>query len=146
MTTKEASEKQSKQQTDAKKESGHQSLNLAIIGGAVGAGVGLLATSEASKDALKNLGESEFVKMAGREFRKTAHEVLAKQAQSSLQQLAEGYLHKLDGGQAAPAQNEEPAGDESQSDKYEEIKEENKNLNDRLQRIEDMLNNLVSSK
>ncbi|WP_268206102.1 hypothetical protein [Bacillus thermotolerans] len=36
--------------------------------------------------------------------------------------------------------------DESQASKYEEIKEENKNLNERLERIEQMLSDLASNK
>lgn len=139
-------------QTEENKDSTSYSMNLAIIGGVVGAGVGLLASPETGKKAIKNLGESEFVKTAGKEFKKTAQELLARQAEISLKQLAAGYVSKMDEGLLAPEKANEESGrensvnDESQSSKYDEIKEENKNLNDRLQRIEEMLNNLVNSK
>ncbi len=144
--------KEENEQTEEKKDGTNYSLNLAILGGVVGAGISLLASPETSKKVIKNLGETEFVKIAGKEFRKTAQELLAGQAQNSIRQLATGYISKIDEGLLAPKEEnggnggENSSSDESQSSKYEEIKEENKNLNERLQRIEKMLNDLVDSK
>lgn len=132
-------------QMKEKKNDKNDSMNLAIIGGVVGAGVGLLANPEMSKKAIRNLGESELVKMAGEEFKKTAQEVLARQAQTAIRQLAAGYIDETT--QELPASKKETNGSEDYSSdaKYEEIKNENKNLNERLERIEKMLTNLVSS-
>ena len=127
----------------------HYSMNMAIIGGVVGAGVGLLANPEMSKKAIKNLGESELVKMAGEEFKKTAQELLARQAQTTIRQLAAGYIDE--GNQELSASKKEKNESENslsgtKYEEIEEIKEENKNLNERLERIEKMLNSLVDSK
>lgn len=123
-----------------KKEGSNFSMNLAIVGGVVGAGIGLLANPQTSKKIISNLSDSEFVKVAGKEFKKTAQELLAGQAQNSVKHLAEGYLSKIEDGLLSPKKDR--GGDE----KYQEIKEENKHLNERLQRIENMLNDLVESK
>jgi gas vesicle protein len=129
-------------QTQQKEESSGYSMNLAIIGGLVGAGIGLLANQETGKKVFKNLSESEFVKTAGQEFRKTAQELLAGQAQSSVKNLASGYLSKIEEGLLSP--KTESGGKDQEN--YEEIKEENKQLNERLQSIEKMLNDLVETK
>ncbi|RFU67358.1 gas vesicle protein GvpP [Peribacillus saganii] len=120
-------------------------MNLAIVGGVVGAGIGLFANRETSKKVIRSLSESEFVKIAGQEFRKTAHEILAGQAQSSVKQLASGYLSKIEQSLLSP-KNSGSNNSAGQDQPYEEIKEENKNLNERLQKIEKMLGDLVESK
>ncbi|WP_338471524.1 YtxH domain-containing protein [Niallia sp. XMNu-256] len=140
------------QETEEKKTETNYSMNLVLLGGIVGAGVGYLTNPEIGRKVLKQLGESEFAKVAGNEFKRTAQDLLADQAQNSLKQLTVGYLNKLDEGLFSSSKekgaNEETSlsGEEDQTSRYEEIKEENKNLNDRLQRIEKMLNDLVESK
>ena len=119
------------------------SMNLAIIGGVVGAGIGLLANPETSKKVIKNLGESELVKTAGNEFKKTAQELLAGQAQSSVKQIASGYISKFEEGLLNSKKSNSGSDKEG---RYEEVKQENKQLNERLDKIEQMLGNLVESK
>jgi gas vesicle protein len=140
------------QETEEKKTETNYSMNLVLFGGIVGAGIGFLANPETGRKVLKNLGESEFAKVAGKEFKRTAQDLLADQAQNSIKQLTVGYLNKMDEGLLSSSKekgtNEEmsSSGEEDQTSRYEEIKEENKNLNERLQRIEKMLNDLVESK
>lgn len=128
------------------------SVNFAILGGLVGAGIGLLVNPETGKKLARGLGESEFVKVAGKEFKKTAHELLADQAQSSFKQLAMGYINKVENGALSLAKGKETnamatsTGSSSQTSEYEDIKEENKHLNERLEKIEKMLGELVESK
>ena len=138
-------------QMEEKKDGANYSINLAILGGVVGAGIGLLTNPETGKKVMKHLGQSEFVKVADREFRKTAQELLAGQAQNSIRQLAEGYISKIDGKLLSPKKENSNSSEKNQekegkSSKYEEIKEENKELNERLQKIETMLNDLAESK
>lgn len=142
---------QEEKQPAETKDSPNYSINLAILGGVVGAGIGLLANPDTGKKLMKNLGESEFVKVAEKEFRKTAQELLAGQAQNSIRQLAEGYISKIDGKLLSPLKE---SGDnkgtgssekENQSPAYEKIKEENKELNERLQKMEKMLNDLAGT-
>lgn len=121
-------------------------MNLAIIGGLVGAGAGLLAKPEMGKKFITNLGESELVRVAGQEFRKTAQELLAGQAQESFKHMATGYIDKLSNSFTNFGQNKQDNNNEVDSAKYEEIKQENEALNDRLDRIESMLDKLASSK
>lgn len=130
------------------------SMNLAILGGVMGAGIGLLSSPGTSKKVMKSLGESEMVKIAGKELKRTAQEVITEQALNGLRQSATGYLSKgvskapalLGGKMKGGSKKEENSADEEQSSQYEEIKEDNKNLNERLDRIESMLSNLVESK
>ncbi|OMP65931.1 YtxH domain-containing protein [Domibacillus epiphyticus] len=137
-------ETENSMRTEEKRDGANYSINLALIGGVAGAGIGLLANPETSKKVLKNLGESEFVKLAAQEFRKTAQELLTDQAQTSIRQLASGYISKIDEGLLTPKKElDDNSGEPS---RIEEIKEENKNLNERLQKIEKMLNDLVDSK
>lgn len=133
------------QEKEKKEDGSNYSWRLAILGGAVGAGIGWFANRDISKKAFKNLSESEFVKIAGHEFKKTALEILAGQAQSSVKQLASGYLNKIEKGLHSP----KISGSENsavQKQPYEEVKEENKNINERLKKLEDMLTNFVESK
>ncbi|WP_409293094.1 GvpT/GvpP family gas vesicle accessory protein [Peribacillus sp. SCS-37] len=141
----EAQETENKQ-GEQKKEGSNFSMNFALIGGVVGAGIGLLANPKTSKKVIKSLGESEFMKIAGDEFRKTAQELLADQAQNSVKQLASGYLSKIEDNLLSPKKQKDGGNSSQDSKKYEEIKEENKHLNDRLERIEKMLSDLAGSK
>src|SRR5690554_1444952 len=72
------------EQQEGAKTSQPYSMNLAIIGGVVGAEIGLLTSPEASRNAMKHLRESEFVKTASQEFRQTAQQLLSKQAQAGI--------------------------------------------------------------
>ncbi|OCA82268.1 hypothetical protein A8F94_20355 [Bacillus sp. FJAT-27225] len=117
-------------QQDEKVENKNYSLTLALIGGAVGVGIGLLSSQGSGKKAIKSLSESEFFKTTSQELKKAANEILTDQAQKGIKQIASSYL-----------------GDSQMADpsKYEEIKEENKQLNNRLDRIESMLGQLTEA-
>ncbi|CAN7153383.1 GvpT/GvpP family gas vesicle accessory protein [Rossellomorea sp. LjRoot5] len=135
-----------------------QSMNYAIIGGVVGAGLGLLTNPGTGKKMVDSLGKSEVMKAASKELRRSAQEFLTEQAIITLRQSATGYMSRLEGGLLSPKKKKEEAsentdakaeqneGSSNQSEELEGIKEENKNLNERLERIEEMLNSLVDSK
>ncbi|MFB5086585.1 gas vesicle protein GvpP [Psychrobacillus sp. PGGUH221] len=147
----EAVEQEEKKQTEnnqpaQEKKSTNYSMNFALIGGVVGAGIGLLANPDKSKKAMKKLGESELMKVVSEEFRKTAQELLAGQAQSSIKHLASGYISKIEQGLLSPKKGDDSVPNTENKQSYNEIKEENKQLNERLEKIEDMLNNLVATK
>jgi gas vesicle protein len=133
-------------------------MNYAIIGGVVGAGIGLLSNPGTGKKVVDSLGKSDVMRAASKELRRSAQEFLTEQAIITLRQSATGYMSKLEGGLLSPkkkkeegAEANEPQSGQSResttkSGEIEEIKEENKQLNDRLERIEEMLNSLVESK
>ncbi len=130
-------------------------VNYAIIGGVVGAGVGLLSHPGTGKKLAGSLGKSEVVRMAGNELRRTAQEFITEQALITLRQTAAGYMGKYENGmlpftkkkeEASAQEEQEDTSSSAQNDEIEEIKEENKNLNERLERIEEMLSSLVESK
>jgi len=135
-----------------------QSMNYAIIGGVVGAGIGLLSNPGTGKKVVDSFGKSEVMKAASKELRRSAQEFLTEQAIITLRQSATGYMSRLEGGLLTPKKKKEEASENTdakagsdenssnQSEELEEIKEENKNLNERLERIEEMLNSLVESK
>ncbi|MCM3020736.1 gas vesicle protein GvpP [Priestia megaterium] len=151
------SEKQENQQQEEKTQN---SLNLAILGGVVGAGIGLLSSPQTSKKVLSRLGQSEIVRATGQELRKNAQDILTQQAMGALRQTATGYLEKDNlskllapkkkkeetPNEQGDSQEEVSASAEMETSQYEELKEENKNMNDQLQRIEEMLNKLMDAK
>ena len=155
-------DKESSQQVEEKKnpkestEENRQSMNYAIIGGVVGAGLGLLSNPGTGKKVVDSLGKSEVMRAASKELRRSAQEFITEQALITLRQTATGYMSKVEGGLLSPKKKKEEANNEetsneqeestNQSEELEEIKEENKNLNERLERIEEMLNSLVDSK
>ncbi|MCA0170422.1 GvpT/GvpP family gas vesicle accessory protein [Bacillus sp. RAR_GA_16] len=130
------------------------SMNLAIIGGVVGAGVGLLSSPGTGKKVLDSIGKSEAVRNAGQELRRSAQEFITEQALITLRQTATGYMSKYEGrllpGSKKGNSEQQQANDEvaasSSNEEIDEIKEENKQLNQRLDRIENMLSSLVDSK
>ena len=134
------------------------SMNYAIIGGVVGAGIGLLSNPGTGKKVVDSLGKSDVMKAASKELRRSAQEFLTEQAIITLRQSATGYMSKLEGGLLSPKKKKEESSETNeskaehsgnsanQSEELEEIKEENKHLNERLERIEEMLNSLVESK
>ena len=143
-------EKEEQEQTESnqpqEKKGPNYSMNFALIGGVVGAGIGLLANPETSKKTMEKLGESELVKVASEEFRKTTQELLAGQAQNSIKHLASGYMSKIEQGLLSPKKGDNSVPNTENQQSYNEIKEENKQLNNRLEKIEEMLNNLVATK
>jgi gas vesicle protein len=151
-------EAKSTEETEEQKAENRQSMNYAIIGGVVGAGIGLLSNPGTGKKVVDSLGKSEVMKAASKELRRSAQEFLTEQAIITLRQSATGYMSKLEGGLRAPKKKKEETSENTdakadssekssnQSEELEEIKEENKNLNERLERIEEMLNSLVESK
>ncbi|WP_257962525.1 GvpT/GvpP family gas vesicle accessory protein [Bacillus sp. UMB0893] len=151
MENQEETNQQEEQKQDEKQ---HNSLNYAILGGVVGAGIGLLSSPETSKKVFSSIGQSEVVRVAGKELRRTAQEIITEQAMVALRQTATGYLDKGNlSSLLAPkkkkessSENEKSEDKELDSSQYEELKEENKNMNDQLQRIEEMLNQLIEAK
>ncbi|XXM72725.1 GvpT/GvpP family gas vesicle accessory protein [Lysinibacillus sphaericus] len=152
--TNQQEEKNNQSETNEGGRSG-MNVNYAIIGGVVGAGVGLLSHPGTSKKIAGSLGKSEVVRMAGNELRRTAQEFITEQALITLRQTAAGYMGKYENGmlpftkkkeEASAQKEQEDSSSSVQSDEIEEIKEENKNLNERLERIEEMLSSLVESK
>ncbi|MEG9296214.1 GvpT/GvpP family gas vesicle accessory protein [Mangrovibacillus sp. Mu-81] len=152
---KETSRKQ-EETKDAQSQDGGRTpmnVNYAIIGGVVGAGVGLLSHPGTGKKLAGSLGKSEVMRIAGNELRRTAQEFITEQAMITLRQTATGYMSKYEDGllpftkkKEEEEEQQEESSSTQQNDELEEIKEENKNLNERLDRIEEMLSSLVESK
>jgi len=140
--------KEKKEQQEEKNDNSNYSINLAIVGGVVGAGIGLFSSPGTSKKLFKNISQSEIVKVAGNQLRRSAQEMLAAQAQSGIKQLASGYMGKNVASLLSPLKSDEKKkskSDDNSSD-LDEIKEENKSINKRLDKIENMLGELVDSK
>ena len=94
MTTTDKNVQNEKQQNEQQEEKTQNSLNLAILGGVVGAGIGLLSSPQTSKKVLSRLGQSEIVRATGQELRRNAQDILTQQAMGALRQTATGYLEK----------------------------------------------------
>ncbi|MFC0274762.1 GvpT/GvpP family gas vesicle accessory protein [Metabacillus herbersteinensis] len=143
-----------KDKQEEQKDDKQNSLNLAILGGVVGAGIGLLSSPETGKKVITSLGQSEVMRATGRELKRTAQEIIAEQAMCHLRNTATGYLEKgnLSNLLASKKKKEtsdreeaEESGKESSS-QFDELKEENKKLNDQFERIEHKLNDLLDAK
>jgi gas vesicle protein len=151
MTTKEKDEQEKNKQEEQEH---RNSMNRVLLGGMVGASIGLLSSPEAGKKVITGLGKSEVMKVAGREIRRTAQEMITEQALITLRQSATGYLSKYEGNLLAPIKKKEDQSnhenneenEKETSSQYEELKEENKSLNEKLERIEQMLNDLLDAK
>lgn len=129
--------KEKKEQKDENKDDTNHSMNLAIVGAIVGVGIGLLSNSKTSKKFMENINKSDVLRVAGRELKRTVQEIITEQTLNSIKKTATGYMSKSEGNHSI---------DKDDSSQYEEIKEDNKNLNESLKRIENKLNNLVDSK
>ncbi|UAL46620.1 gas vesicle protein GvpP [Sutcliffiella horikoshii] len=140
-------QKEKNEQQEEKNNNGNYSINLAIVGGVVGAGIGLLSSPGTSKKLYQNISQSEVVKVAGNQLRRSAQEMLAAQAQSGIKQLASGYMGKNVVSLLSPLKSDEKKKSKNDaSSELDEIKEENKSINNRLDKIENMLGELVDSK
>lgn len=122
-------------------------MRYTLLGGAVGAGVGLLASPE----VFTRISQSDATRAVGREIRRTAQDFITEQAMTALRQNASSYFSKYTGSIIGQA-NESPDGAVETEDgaakfqeQYDELKEENKNLNEKLQGIEDKLDALLKA-
>ncbi|WP_096155010.1 MULTISPECIES: GvpT/GvpP family gas vesicle accessory protein [Bacillus] len=140
-------EKEEQNEDKNNKDDMNQSYNLAIIGGVVGAGIGLLSSPNTSKKVWKSLSESEVMKVFGNQLKRSAQEILAEQAQKSIKQFASGYVSKNVSELLNPSKKEEKdeSDDKNESSEIQEMKQDNEKLNERLDKIESMLNKLVDS-
>ncbi|RKL66286.1 hypothetical protein CR203_15435 [Salipaludibacillus neizhouensis] len=153
-------------------ETQNKSLNYVLVGTAVGASAGLLSSSDKGRKVLMTMASSPAMKSVGQEFRNSIQDMITEQALSSVKSSLSSYLHKAEekmplpdkvtnkveeklaideGENSETSQTEEESSDEessdtSESDGYEELKEENKDLNGRLDKIEEMLTKLTESK
>lgn len=124
----------------------------AIVGGVAGAGIGLLANPQTGRRVAARIGESDMIRAAGREIRRTAQDIIMEQAMLTVRKSAVGYLEKYEDKLFGKKQEKKsPEGipeteKSSYEAKYNELKEENKNINENLQRIEEKLNVLLDSK
>lgn len=150
MVVKEKNEQQEEKnkQQEEKNDQSNYSINLAIVGGVVGAGIGLLSSPGTSKKLYQNISQSEVVKVAGNQLRRSVQEMLAAQAQNGIKQLASGYMGKnvMSFLSTSRKNDEEKKKADDDSSELDEIKEENKCINNRLDKIENMLGELVDSK
>lgn len=143
-------DKQKKKQEPETPESKSQTnaMNHAILGGIIGAGLGLLSTPGTGKKVVESINQSDLMRTAGNELRKTTQQIITEQLMLTLRQTAAGYRNKYEGTLLKQDKGNEQTDDSDSNftDQYEELKEENKNLNEHLQRIEEKLDALLDDK
>ncbi|MCF6137380.1 hypothetical protein [Pseudalkalibacillus berkeleyi] len=111
-------------------------INFAIAGGIVGSGIGLLTSSNTRKQIASTVGNSELIKGTGNELRRTVQQIFIDQAMLTIKEAAYNYRNKSD--RTVETDNHINA-------QYQELKDENKALNENLQRIEEKLDALLQS-
>ncbi|WP_100012954.1 GvpT/GvpP family gas vesicle accessory protein [Lentibacillus sediminis] len=122
-------------------------VRYTLLGGAVGAGVGLLASPE----VFTRISKSEVTRAAGREIRRTAQDFITEQAMAALRQNTSSYFSKytenlIGRANGSPDETEETEGSAAKfQEQYDELKDENKNLNEKLQGIEEKLDALLKA-
>jgi gas vesicle protein len=122
------------------------STNFAILGGLLGAGIGLLSSPETRKKMTDSFSQSEMMKAAGSEFRRTAQQMLTEQLMITLRETAASYRAKQFGNSEIDSQETSNQSDTELEEKYNELKEENQSMNEHLSRIEEKLDALLSDK
>ncbi|MCM3003550.1 BREX-1 system adenine-specific DNA-methyltransferase PglX [Priestia koreensis] len=144
----EETELQTNDQTVAKeKGSSNYVVNLTLLGGVVGAGIGLMSNPGMGKKISERVGKSDVMKLAGKELKKTMQELIAGQAADSLKKTAVDYItKKVEGVQQGNAEEPKQTASASSGESYEKLQEENKQLNDQLKRLEEKLNKVLESK
>lgn len=142
MTDKKDKEKD-KEESEEKKSS--HSLNTALIGGALGLGVGLFSDPEFRKQTMESMKESEMLRVAGKELKRSAQELITEQAVSSIKQAAMEYKHKYE--QSLLPSPGSDKSDEKKSSKKEDSDDDSfkEDLNERLNKIEEALSKLIDS-
>ncbi|WP_315906206.1 GvpT/GvpP family gas vesicle accessory protein [Priestia koreensis] len=144
----EETELQTNDQTVAKeKGSSNYVVNLTLLGGVVGAGIGLMSNPGMGKKISERVGKSDVMKLAGKELKKTMQELIAGQAADSFKKTAVDYItKKVEGVQQGNAEEPKQTASASSGESYEKLQEENKQLNDQLKRLEEKLNKVLESK
>ncbi|UJL47057.1 gas vesicle protein GvpP [Virgibacillus sp. NKC19-16] len=123
--------------------------SLVVIGGVAGAGAGLLASPGNGRRLAASIGQSEIMRSAGREIRRTAQDMITEQAMHAIRQSATGYIRNFEdrfrNQHKERTEEELPAKGAAEGfiEQYNELKEENKNMYENLKRIEKQLDALL---
>lgn len=138
--------------------------NYVLTGSLIGAGIGFLSSSQASKSLLKKVAQSEAAKTLAAEARNTVQDIVMEQVTSNFKNSISSYFDPNANSGSLPEKlmeagknslmkgiggdsSEEGSSNESSKDKeeLEKMKKENEELNDRLDRMEEMLSKFVDS-
>ncbi|SDN73799.1 hypothetical protein [Alkalicoccus daliensis] len=142
-----------------------------MAGSLIGAGLGFISSSDAAKSAIKKAGQSEVAKSVGFQLRRTVQDLVIEQVSSNFKNSISSYLdskgasipdeilekgkqsllNKVQGSNAEQSSEDESAEQEddqqeSSSDEESEAQsKENQELNERMDRLEEMISKLVDS-
>jgi hypothetical protein len=119
------------QSNNEQSNNGQSTLGYVLIGSAVGAGAGLLSSSEKGRKVLKSVGGSQVMKIVGQELTKSVQDMVTEQAVGSVKKQISSYLNKIEdkvpGGQKVTGKIEEELGldqGESEEESEQESEEE----------------------
>lgn len=108
-----------------------------IVGAVVGAGIGWLTRSEAGKKALDRIGRSDVIKVYGTELARITQEMMTEQAVNGLSQMTNRLLHHDD-----ESDRKAIIGEDENVDRYEVLQEENREIIEKLQLLEQKIDEM----
>ncbi|SHN23251.1 YtxH domain-containing protein [Gracilibacillus kekensis] len=122
-----------------------------ITGGVVGATIGYLATPENSKKLIARINDTQW-KEKGKNLGKATKGKVSELTEAGKQKTQNAYQRVKDSTGSSDDENEQEKSDEEvttevvNEESYLELKEENKALHERLQELEEKLNQVASAK
>ncbi len=125
-------------QQSKNQDSSQGSMGYILIGGVVGAGVGLLSNPGTTQKLYRRVQHSETGQIIVKELCRNVQQLIAQQATAVVQQAAPDYLNKAKNRLSGKSSHES-----EQDSQYEVVKQENKQINQRLDQIEKKLDELL---
>lgn len=126
--------------------SGQKAVGYIVTGGMVGAGLGLLSNPGTARKIYRRVQDSETGQLIAAELGKNVQQLIAQQAAAIVQQAAPVYLDKAKSRLSGNSTRESAQKDPNNDACYQEIKQENNQINQRLDNMEEKLDQLLQGR
>ncbi|MFC4403359.1 hypothetical protein [Gracilibacillus xinjiangensis] len=133
-------EQESQHSNDQK--SDQTSIKYILLGGAAGAGVGLLSNPGTVQKLCHRVQESETGQLIAKELGRNLQQLISQQVMATVQQAAPNYWNKAKRKFSSSESQQSEGNETEKGSNFEEIKQENKQINQRLESIEKKLDEL----
>ncbi|QGH36782.1 hypothetical protein GI584_23205 [Gracilibacillus salitolerans] len=130
-------------QQSKNQDSSQGSIGYILMGGVVGAGVGLLSIPGTAQKLYRRVQHSETGQIIAKELCRNVQQLIAHQAMAVVQQAAPDYLNKAKNRLSGKSSHESEQNRTEEDSQYEVVKQENKQINQRLDQIEKKLDELL---
>ncbi|SHN23324.1 hypothetical protein [Gracilibacillus kekensis] len=124
--------------------SSQNSMGYILMGGVVGAGVGLLSNPGTAQKLYRSVQHSETGQLIAKELGRNVQQLITHQTMAVVQQAAPDYLNRAKIRLTGMSSNESEHKEMEEDSQYEVVKQENKQIHQRLDQIEKKLDELLS--